>query len=308
MPQDAQNAFRYLDVLLYQGDFKTFERVVKELEQRYPRHPQVLRRLADFYEGQMMLSEASRFWERLLDLGQLTRDDQEKLLVYYMNSKKLDALARFYQKVALRQTTPDYLYSLAQLYASKRDLEQQRRIFEIIARKFPGEEVAKRRLVDIYEYLGDQTQAEKLLWQLFEENPDKLEYAQRLMERLISAGEKQSATGVLAKVLQRFQGRDRVMFAVAEYLLRIGDQVRARVILDDLYRRQGKDFYQLDRMAEIYFEMSQYDRALELLGRFNEQTGGNYHSHHVLGDVLAALGDSGSSRREYERALELIRQ
>lgn len=306
-PKDFLNARRYLLALLYQGNFKKFEEVARKLEKQSPRDPQLLGLLAEFYESQMQYEKASLYWERLLALNPTDQEIKDRLAAYYMNYKKNSSLLDFYQRELPFQKTPDMYYALAQLYSAKKDMRAMEEIYIAILKKFPGEEAAKRKLADSYEYAGQVDQAIVLLRELFEENPEDPEYAQRLVAKLLDKNEKQSAIEVLDEIAKRFAGQERMLLSVCESLLRAGDKSRAEQVLNGIGQLNPQSPY-LGRIGELYFQLEKFEQAKETLRRFNEQTGGTYHSHHVLGDILASAGDIDSSRREYERALELIQR
>jgi tetratricopeptide (TPR) repeat protein len=289
-PDDLFNTRRYLEGLLEQGNFKKFEDIAQKLVVRYPHEPLVLTVLADFYEGQLMYPEASQYWEAMLAKNPKLIDVREKLVIYYINVKQNDALIRLYESEAPEQKDPDMFYSLALLYAARQDIPAIERIYQQVLKRFPKEEVAKRKLVDLYETTGQQAQALNLLQRLYEENPFSREYAQRLVEKFLVENRNPEAVQVLNVLAQRFANQDKVLLTIAEYLLRAGDRKQASKLMDMLALRPVKSLNRWDKLAELYFSLENYPRAQEFLRRFHEQGRGNYHSHHVLGDVLAALG------------------
>ena len=306
-PQDFFNTERYLTALLQQGDFKKFEQVARQMEKQSPRNLALLELLAEFYEGQMQDDQASRYWEKLLILRPGDQALKDKLVVYYTNYKRHNALIDFYQRELPLQKTPEMYYALAQLYNAKKDMKAVEQIYWAILKKFPGEESAKRKLADLYEHEGQDDKAIFLLSQLYAENAKEPDYAQRLVLKLLDKKDKQKTIEVLEEITKRFAGQDRMLLLAGEAFLKVGDRARAQQVLKQIDQRNPQSPY-LGKVGELYFQMEKFDEAKEIFRRFHEQTGGTYHSHHILGDIFAAVGDAESSRREYERALELIQR
>jgi tetratricopeptide (TPR) repeat protein len=297
-----------VQALLDQGDFVSAQGIIRELENEHSADPEVLGLLADFYEGQMMYEPASRFWSALVAADPGAMETREKLINYYIDSKRTAALISFFESAAAEEKSPDLFYYLAQIYSARRDKGDLERTYLATLKTFPKEEAAKRKLADIYESTGRSSAALVLLEQLFNERPQSREYAQRYVEQLSDLGKRAQTLAALDIFQKRFAANPAALLFAAQYYDRAGERRQALAILDRVAGITATDLRGWDKLGEVYFGLEDYEKAAEVLGRLHERTGGTYHSHHVLGDVLVVRGDRDAGRREYERALELVRQ
>ncbi len=118
---------------------------------------------------------------------------------------------------------------------------------------------------------------------------------------------------------------DRAFYLIKKYRARKGDDLQIALVEVEVLRKKG-DIQEaakacailVDRYPEkielakelaiIYNDMGLYQQAKDMLEVYHAKASGDYLSHHLLGDILAELGDTIGSEREYSRALELIRK
>jgi len=307
-PEDFLNTRRYVQALLDQGDFGAAGDIITVLEKAHGREPAVLELLADYYEGQMLYDQAGHFWSALLAAGASSPEDKEKLINYYIDYKKTAAMIVFFESAAPAEKTPDMFYYLAQIYSSRRDAAEMERIYLALLQKFPREETAKRKLADLYEASGRRQEALPFLEKLFLENPGSRDYAQRYIDALFYFNRADAVRQALNLLIHKFSASPSVLMLAARAYARAGERARALAVLADAAQLTQKDRRSWAQLGEIYFELEDFDSAKNVLEILHEKNGGTYHSHHILGDVLVAMGDGTRGRREYERALELVRE
>ncbi len=307
-PQDLPNTVRYLQTLITSGDFVLFEQVGQKALAIYPNELSVHRVMADFYEGQFQYDQASAHWEKMLLLDPKLKDIPEKLLSYYIFEKNYPALIRIYElAIQQKQDSPDLYYDLARLYALQKQFKQAETIYTQLLEKFPHEAEAKLKLADMYEYTKQEEQALALYKKISQEQRDNVQYAKLFLEKLIEYKKEIEAMQLFHVYKKQFSRSDAFLIFLADVYLDFNQRQEASALLETIAQHPYRKSY-LDKLGELYYKVKEYEKASDLLRSYHDQTTGDYHSHHVLGDVYAALGDQEGSRREYEKALQLIRQ
>jgi len=308
-PYDLANAERYLRSLIYHDRDTIFLREAGKLARMHPKNMHILKLLAEFYEDRMDYPEASEYWLRLLRIDPELEDFREKLLSYYRLGKKYRKLREFYESEVERETASlNEYHDLARLYALSQDTGNSEKIYKMILQKSPGDNRAKTALADIYLYKGEVNKAIAMYRDIVSGQPDNINYALIYADLLIKYRKDEEAKEAIKSFLTRFPRDERLITLLSDVYSRTGKRKEAIALLEELYEKNPENHNALKTLGGLYADAHDYDRALEVLNAYNEKTGGDYHSHHVLGDVLSAMGDKAGAEREYRKALDLIRR
>jgi tetratricopeptide (TPR) repeat protein len=308
-PHDTANTLRYFKGLLYFGNSVEFLKFARQMRDRYPEDLAYHGILADFYENNLQPQLASGEWLAMLRINPLQPEIKEKLVSYYELSKDTQGLVRFYSmQISQRAAGLEDYYDLGRLYSLNRDPSFAQRVYLEILKKFPGQDEARMRLAEAYEFSGNIPAAVNLYTQLYDSSPLNVDYALLLAEKLLRYDREERALDYLGRFLRRFR-QDK---GFTENLLYFYQAKAAGMDylaeIEDFYRDNPHDSVILKFMAQGYFEANEYKKSEILLRSYNEKTGGDYRSHHLLGDVYSALGQPAAGRREYREALRLVRE
>ncbi len=309
-PGDMANAIRYLGSLSAAGEYDLWETTARKLTRTSPNHPGLHAHMAKFYEDNLKIVKAMPHWEEMIRWGHPKKKEaREKLISGYRLTGDHDGLLRFYgNEMARHSAGIEMYYETARMYARKKMATEARSVYLNLLKQFPGETKAKLRLVQIYEFQGKTQEALRLFSQVVQADPHNESLSQRWVEKLLQYKKERQAVSVLEKLLIRFPSNHLFIESLVDLYLRSGKNHEALILLEQSYERHPGNDKVLRYLGDVYFKMKEYLKAVETLRSYHEKTGGDYHSHHVLGDVLDAMGESVESRREYQKALELIRR
>jgi len=307
-PTDMANTKRYLASLISYGEYKLFERIGKAILKEQPNNLVIHEMMARFYEDRHNYMEASRQWEKLYWQNPKDERIRGKLVSLYYLRKDLEGLVRVYVFV-IESGNPgaDIYYELAQIYALQGKTEKAEDVYLKLLSQLPAEEIAKLRLAELYDYIGESDKALSYYQKLVDNYPRDKKYAVKWSDRLVRS-DKGDIEGILKGFIQKFLDHEEFLFLLAEHYVKRDRKTDAVDILEKVFQRNPEDLNTIISLGELYFELKMYENSGQMLERYHEETGGDYHSHHILGDVYAARGLKGKSRREYENALELIRE
>jgi len=308
-PADLANTVRYLDSLRYHNEDIVFERSVKRLERLFAGNLEFLDVVARFYEDNYDYGKACKYWFEMLKIDPNLKDIREKLISTALLSKDFAHLIGLYNfEISRGYAGPEDYYALARLYSLERNSARARDIYERLLGKYPEESNAKVLLADIYEVSGEPDKAIALYGKLINGSPDNINYALKYIDLLIKAKKDNEAMEALEIFSRRFSSDSRFVRLLSDMYVKLGKRKEAIGLLEELYRRDPENYIVLKSLGDLYMDTRDYEKALEVLNAYNEKTGGDYHSHHVLGDVLSAMGDKTGGEREYREALGLIRR
>jgi tetratricopeptide (TPR) repeat protein len=310
-PADKANALRYLEALMEDGQYDLFERSSGKMLEVSPKDAPLHGLLARYYETAMQFEDASRHWMRMIQAdpdSPRSKDARDKLASYYTHSKDDEALLALYEERAARYGGPEEIYyELARIYLLNRRVREAESAYRRLLESFPEAGPAKLKLAEIYEYQGRGDEALALYRSAALESPEDPEKALFLARALMRHKKHDEALEHILSCRRHFPRRLLFLELLADVYGEKGEKLEALRVLEealvlDPYRAK---IYKM--LGELYFDTGDNHKAQERLRSYHEKTGGDYRSHHVLGDVLRALGDKTGSRREYEKALELLR-
>lgn len=306
---DVLNTVRYLEALKYDGQFSIFEKTAAQALKISEKEWRLHEVLANYYEGRLQMAQASDHWRTILELNPELNDVEEKLKAYYLLNKRYERAIAIYKEQIRKSKVPlDLYYELAQLHALKRKWAETENAYLEIIRQFPGEADARLKLADMYEAKGEEDKALEFYRELNTLFPDKVDFVERFLVKLIETNRWADVKALLANYKNKFQNDSAFLSLLSGAYMDLNDKKEALRLLELLAQKNSLGTTDLSRLGELYFDFKEYAKARDFLNQYHEKTGGDYHSHHVLGDCLVALGDRDGGYREYEKALELIRQ
>ncbi|MDD5512478.1 MAG: hypothetical protein PHD09_01745 [Candidatus Omnitrophica bacterium] len=308
-PHDTANTLRYFKGLLYFGNSAEFLKFARQMRDRYPEDLAYHGILADFYEHNLQPQLASEEWLAMLRINPLQPEIKEKLVSYYELSKDIQGLMRFYSMQINQHAAglEDY-YDLGRLYSLNKDPSLAQGVYLEILKKFPGQDAARMRLAEAYEFSGKIPPAVDLYVQLYNNSPSNADYAILLAEKLLKYGREERALDYLGRFLRRFRQDGNFIDNLLYLYQAKSAQMDYLAVIEDFYRNYPIDNEILKFMAQSYFAANEYEKSEILLRSYNEKTGGDFRSHHLLGDVYLALGRKTAGQREYREALRLIQE
>ncbi|MDD2752528.1 MAG: tetratricopeptide repeat protein [Candidatus Omnitrophica bacterium] len=307
-PEDVASTARYLQSMLYYGDGREFLTITNQMIQRYPQDKVYYELLAEFYEHNMMNKEACEVWLKLLRFNPQASELKYKAISYYKLSKDIPGLIKLYQWLITKNAAnlTDY-YDLAQFYSLRRQASAAQKTYLAILKKWPKEQDAQWQLACSYDASGESEKAIEWYRKTYQENPNNKNYALTLTVALLEHNKDKEAQDLLGELLVRFTG-DKKFISGLLYQFETLDKSKGFLAkIEEFYAAHPQNFAFLKMLGQNYFDLNNYKKAAEVLRRYNEATGGDYHTHHLLGDILSAWGEKSASEREYREALKLIR-
>ncbi|MFA6600175.1 MAG: hypothetical protein WC352_08215 [Candidatus Omnitrophota bacterium] len=307
-PLDKSNTVRYLRSLESSGDEKEFENALQRLY-RVQQKPLLIHKIAaDFYERRENYEEAARHWSAILEISPGQSEVRAKFISFCLLNNAREPLIRLYgAEVRRGKARPNTYYDLGRLYGLDGRAGEARRVYEGLLTRFPGEDRARQRLIEILEYQNDIDAADTLYKERIALSPASAKLIAEYGDFLIRHARLNEAESILRDAALKFPADDRLAMLYLDALLKKGSREESIRFLESL-RAQGRLRPGLLRtLAELYSELGQGEKARDMLREYHEQTGGDYRSHHLLGDILSKLGDASGARLEYERALKLLR-
>jgi tetratricopeptide (TPR) repeat protein len=307
-PADQANTIRYLRSLESAGNTREFEHALEKLY-RMQKNPVFVHRIAaDYYERRENLEEAARHWVLILRKDPSLKDVRSKFVSFCLLNHHAEQLMDFYddevrEGIASLQT----YYDLGRLYLLAKRTEDAQWVYKSLLERYPQESLAQLQLIRIFEYEGKLDAAARLYLQLAAEYPREEKIVLECADFLVRHERFTEAAELVRGAAPRFPNSQRMSYLLVDILYRTGDKQGAVAILEKLHAEGKIKLPALKTMGEIYSEQKQYLKAQGILKEYHEKTGGDYRSHHILGDVLSGLGDKSGGRREYEEALKLLR-
>jgi predicted Zn-dependent protease len=307
-PSDWPNSVRYLKSLGAAGNVREFENAMQRLYRLQKNRLKLHELAAEFYSGLEEYEEASRHWLAILRLDPAQKDARGRFVSFCLLNGHKDRLIELYSDEIKRGVAwTETYYELGRLYCLRHEAALAEAVYAKLLQKSPKEVSARTRLIDIDSYRGDGGKVLALYRELLALEPANEKFALGYAEALMKYEQWSEASDFIAQAMRKFPGNPRLVYLLVDAMMKTGKKKEALGILEGL-RAEGKiRLNALKVMAEIYYEKGDYSKAREMLREYHEKTGGDYRSHHVLGDVLTRLGDKGGGKREYEEALRLLR-
>ena len=278
--------------------------------------------LIDFYEMQQKRGQTD-----ISDLYELGR-------LYALTGQDKKEQALYWNILKDHPHEKDAQLRLISLYQSKRDTGSVFSLYRRIISQYPQEE---QFMFDYIEQLlnnGQPQEALALLYKLHIKNSgdyrvinimaneylEEKDYssAKTLLEEflvknfgiaeIMGPGRRTEIDSkALQKLLENSENNFNVIGTLADVYIELQNYQQALLLLKVLGGHDPDNSRIQIKLGEMYYQMKDVVNAQSVLRRCHEKQLGNYHSHHVLGDVYAALGNTSASQWEYRTALQLIR-
>ncbi len=308
-PKDVFNALRYLESLAYRGEVSLVAFNGNRLAKRFPDSINVHEFMAGFYEGHLKMRKAANHWEHIVRINSGRLEEINKLKVYYSLSKNTEGLIRIFEtQLKGSRINIDDMYEMARLYSLIKDKRMTKDMYAKIVKEYPHDSQAKIKLAGIYEFENNFEASVELYKDLCNAEPDNPVLAQQLVEKLLLLKKEKEAMKYLVYFKKRFNSSNIFYELLADQYRRENKRNQALQIMVELFERDPNNFELFKSLGEIHYELKSYSQAIEHLRSYHEKTGGDYRSHHILGDVYAAIGDQSSSKEQYRKALNLLRE
>ncbi len=265
-------------------------------------------RMADYFEGRLEFENAAEHWAAIVRQNPEELEVRDKLVSYYLVSKDLEALRGIYEYERKKsQASADLYEDLGNLYVMAGDTGKAVEVYQEMAARFPRNERALTRLLDISEYRGEREKALTYSRQLADYYPDNRDYALRYAQKVIQY-QPAEAEKLIQGWIQKFSQTQDFLLILAEFYIQQGKKKEAVDVLQSILQKNPQNTAVIRSLGENLYSLHQYEDARELLENYHARTGGTYHTHHLLGDVYNALGNASAGRREYEEALRQLRE
>jgi len=308
-PGDLANTLRYLMSLQDHGESRLFERVADRTSAMFPDSIRLKTFLGGYYEGDLQMDKAAVCWDGVVRLDPTDQDALWKVIAYYQYTKKYDALIGLYEHLIQKGfASIEMYYALGRLYSLRRDAGKALTTYTRLLEEHPHEEIARVRLAETYEFIGEKRKAALLYRELTKLRPDDSTIWDKAANGFLSTGDHGKLNEVIREFSLLFPNSPRMVTMLTDYYQRHGKDAKMIVILESLLTGEDDNPYVIKALGEIYYDRGDHDRSRKMIERYNAETGGDYKSHHILGDILTAMGDADGGRREYEKALELLRR
>lgn len=308
-PSDVANSARYLESLFYYDKDEQFIKVGNELVKNFGDNVTIHGIMAEFYEYKMDFDKARYHWMEILKINGTLEVIREKFINYCISNKDYDSLIAFYEyRIKKQSASLDDYYTLANIYSLRKDIDNAKRVYEELVSLYPYEEIAKKDLAYICSLKGLGDKAIALYKSIWEARKDNIMYAIDYAQSLVKFKRTDEAVATLKEFREVYRGNKLFGSVLTGLYVELGMFSEAIDLLKKRYAENPSDYKLLREMAQLYFDSKDTRKAFETINLYHEKTGGSYGSHHMLGDLLDSLGDKDGSRREYEKALELIRK
>jgi tetratricopeptide (TPR) repeat protein len=236
----------------------------------------------------------------------MDQETRDKLVTYYLLNKKYDEFCRLAEQEIHTDPLNVYLYSdLGDQYLQLGKLEKAEQTYSKMEKLFPSSPEAIQRLAEIFYLQGETEKSFSQYEKLIKKFPDNEEFALTWVDQLTKYRKKELQT-YLEKYVKQFPKRSSFAIDLAAFYQKKGKTDQAIQLLENYCRQAGEEAEITKQLADLYFDSNQLEKSLEFLRKYHEKTGGDYHSHHVLGDVLVAMGQRTAGREEYRKALHLL--
>lgn len=217
------------------------------------------------------------------------------------------------------QTNIHLKKSLGIIYFDKKEYRKAKTMLEEYTAVNKGDATVNILLGETLMVLGEaeksREQYEEALTAMKEEDEEPLEeqdpFAKKVDEfwLLWNLDKKKEAIRLAEPLLDNVKIPAEIIEVMFYSYVERGELRKAEKMVEKINKLDPRKAIPLTRdLGEAYFNDREYKKALMILKEYNDKTGGDHRSYHILGDILAAKGDRSGSRREYTRALELIRR
>ncbi|KJJ83728.1 hypothetical protein OMAG_002387 [Candidatus Omnitrophus magneticus] len=308
-PADIKNTKRYLESLIYLEKFDVMEKISEKLTHFHEKDIDMLKALASYYNMKMDMGKAAFYWEKILRVNPKDKEIKEKLIAYYVINKKHDNLINFYKREIKRDTAilSEY-YSLGNIFLGRKNATAAISVWTALLDKFPNERLAVEKLAISYESAGDIEKSISLYRDIYSKYKVGNDYFLSFVEKLCRHNKMDEAIEMLEKLFYSGVRDKNIDGLLIELYQKSGRTKDALAILEECVEEYPEEYNFLKLAGELYLEQKDYTKAFTAIRSYNEKTGGDYHSHHIIGDLLCGMGDTRAGEFEYRKALELIRQ
>ncbi len=307
-PSDRLNSHRYLRALFESGRYPVLLRASRMLARRFPAESYVPEILANYYESRLDAKTAAVYWEAVITLDSKRGDIRDKLISLYNLSKNTEGLIRVY-KMLINQNprSPELYAGIGRLYALQGDGPRAAAYYKEWLKLAPQDRRAWVKLASLYDGLGDIRRAKRFYERMRLHYPKDIQVSRMLVAFFFRTKAFIEAERLLGQLIMEFPDEREFYEGMADLMIGRRAFQEALRMLDRLLTRFPEDFRYRVRRVEIEIATGHWEQARKDLETYHEKTGGDYHSYHLLGDVLQHFGDLKGSQKAYRVALAKIR-
>ena len=307
-PEDLANAIRYLESLSYYGKYDLWKREAFKLIIPHSDSMTLHKHMAEVYEDNLEPIKAVVHLEALMWLGDKRKEIRYQFISLCQLTDQYKQLIGFYEE-ELKQglADRDTYYALAKIYSRQRKDREAEGVLLKLLKDFPNEVKAKLQLIGIYEYRGHMNKAFRIYEDLINKKLVDVDFILRYVNHLFQKKEIIKSSEVLEKASVDFPESFTLKETLANTYFQLGEKKKAVKLYEQCYQQNSQNDRIVLSLANIYADLKDYKKATECLEKYHEKNQGDYRSHHLLGDMRAALGNTDASQREYEKALKLLR-
>ncbi len=304
-PKDLANAFRYLTTLNENGKFDLFEEEGQKLLAVYPEDLKVLRFMAKFYEDRMMLAKACAQWLKIFELDREDKKVRQKIIAYYQSAKDYKTLIRLYrEQVNQDEANANTYYDLARFYSLTDQLKDTRATYEQLAKAYPDDVKAKRKLAELLELMNDIDGALNLYGQIAQQTPKDQNNQAQFLEKLLFYKRQKDAFDFVAQIINQFTSIQPIVQVVSGYAGKWRDQQEWQTMMDMFYQRDSDDPITVRLLAELFYNEKDYEKAISLLAELHDRDYCDYYTHYLMGNTYNFLLNYDEARQQYQLALK----
>jgi putative PEP-CTERM system TPR-repeat lipoprotein len=305
-PQEVMIAATLAQAKLAKGDVKGAEEVLKMAHQQAPASVNAVVLLGRFYMTQNRMAEAEQQLRQALTMDSKDSAALFNLALVQMRTgrpKEAEGTLRTLSKLPEPTTKPDLAIYLFQNGRKDEAVKE----FERLAKEDPDDRLARTRLVAVYQAVGRQADAEKVLAVALKKNRKDSDALLQRGEIFVAAGKFNDAETDLNEVLHLEPGSPVVHYVLGKLYRARGETLR--------YRQELSKALELNPLAEaIRLELAQTltqtataQAALDVLDRAPPSQKDSVAFLAARNWAFWAKGDMAQMRKGIDRGLSLGR-
>jgi tetratricopeptide (TPR) repeat protein len=195
-------------------------------------------------------------------------------------------------------------YELAQIYLRKNDFVRGTELIEDAVKAEPANVWYKKLLADFYEASGDNKKWAQLLSQLIAENPDKIEFYEKMVNANLMLQKPVAAVETLDKMIEKFGYSDDL--AQKKYVIydQSGNKDKAAKELTRIIEMSPEKAQNYYLLAELYFKANKTDEAIGVLNKLEEKLPNDEYVCFTLAEYYRKLKKDALFVEAFERGIQ----
>ncbi len=185
------------------------------------------------------------------------------------------------------------------------NIEKAIPLFEEVLRQDPTNAAAAYELARIYDDRDDNEKALRYIRMAISASPSNLWYYRLLGDIYQKQGKNREAAALYEDLVKREPLNDYYYYRWAYFLIRADDIAKALKVYDDLEKRVGVSEDIIRRKYSLYVGMGNNKKAATELQRLIAAYPNNIEYRHLLAGFYEQIGETGLSRVEYKKILDL---